>query len=182
MRECQTLAIWELRPINSLAGLADSTYPYALCENYIYFSVLWRSSCFCRPRWSSRNSGHRLRRAEARPRHRQMRPTGRQPAATIQEAMPIWRQPDHGRERWNDGRHRLLALIDAGLIISGASVLMVRLTPTSARRLETVAIDANDGRCRGIAAPGFDEVAAAAGAPAGGRGLVVKQMRTRLPW
>src|SRR5689334_25062251 len=68
------------------------------------------------------------------------------------------------------------APIDAGLIylkgvqVNGASHDTFFGTTNLGR---TVAIDANDGKVLWeYAAPGFDETAAATGAPAGGRGLV----------
>lgn len=77
------------------------------------------------------------------------------------------------------------APIDAGLIylravqVNGAAHDTFFGTTNLGR---TVAIDANDGKVLWeFAAPGFDEVAAAAGAPAGGRGLVVKQITNSTP-
>jgi len=78
------------------------------------------------------------------------------------------------------------APIDAGLIylrgvqVNGASHDTFFGTTNLGR---TVAIDANDGKILWeYAAPGFDEAAAAAGAPAraGGGGLVVKQITNSL--
>jgi hypothetical protein len=77
------------------------------------------------------------------------------------------------------------APIDAGLIyLSGVKVNGtshdVYFGTTNVGR--TVAIDANDGKVLWeYAAPAFDEKAAAAGAPAGSRGLIVKQITNSTP-
>jgi outer membrane protein assembly factor BamB len=77
------------------------------------------------------------------------------------------------------------APIDAGLIylkgvqVQGASHDVFFGTTNMGR---TVAIDANDGKVLWeYAAPGFDEAKAAAGAPAGARGLIVKQITNSTP-
>lgn len=77
------------------------------------------------------------------------------------------------------------APIDAGLIylkgvqVHGASHDVFFGTTNMGR---TVAIDANDGKVLWeYAAPGFDEAKAAAGAPAGARGLIVKQITNSTP-
>ena len=80
---------------------------------------------------------------------------------------------------------KISAPIDAGLIyLSGVKVdgalHDVYFGTTNVGR--TVAIDANDGKVLWeYAAPGFDEAAAAAGAPAGSRGLIVKQITNSTP-
>src|SRR6185369_3871804 len=77
------------------------------------------------------------------------------------------------------------APIDAGLIyLSGVQVHGARhdvfFGTTNMGR--TVAIDANEAKVLWeYAAPGFDEVKAAAGAPAGARGLIVKQITNSTP-
>jgi PQQ-like domain len=77
------------------------------------------------------------------------------------------------------------APIDAGLIylrgvrVNGASHDTYFGTTNVGR---TVAIDANDGKVLWeFASPGFDEAPAATGAPAGGRGLIVKQITNSTP-
>jgi hypothetical protein len=77
------------------------------------------------------------------------------------------------------------APIDAGLIylkgvkVNGASHDVFFGTTNVGR---TVAIDANDGKVLWeYASPGFDEAAAATGAPAGSRGLIVKQITNSTP-
>jgi outer membrane protein assembly factor BamB len=82
-------------------------------------------------------------------------------------------------------RQQVTISIDAGLIylsgvkVNGASHDVFFGTTNVGR---TVAIDANDGTVLWeYAAPGFDEVAAAAGAPAGARGLTVKQITNSTP-
>jgi outer membrane protein assembly factor BamB len=77
------------------------------------------------------------------------------------------------------------APIDAGLIylhgvqVNGASHDVFFGTTNVGR---TVAIDANEGKVLWeFAPPGFDEATAVAGAPAGGRGLIVKQITNSTP-